>query len=149
MLRDAIWRRAPSDDDARQQLLRAAQATLDVAVTPAEWRESLSVVNPLLDRLDADRAADASEKRVQAALGQLYFQRGNALQAIHGDAEARVDLVEGIRASYTRARELFAEAGKLPPELARDLDTRLRACDAVIKKLESKKDPKVASPPRQ
>jgi tetratricopeptide (TPR) repeat protein len=149
MLRDAIWRRSPSDDDARQQLLRAAQATLDVAVTPAEWRESLSVVDPLLDRLDADRAADASEKRIQAALGQLYFQRGNALQAIHGDAEARVDLVEGIRASYTRARELFADAGKLAPELARDLDNRLRACDAVIKKLESKQAPKVASPPRK
>ncbi len=143
-LRDAIWRRDPRDEAARQLLLQAAQTTLELAVTPAEWRESLSVVDPLILRMDPDGAAQPSEAAVQVVLGHLYLLRGNALQMIHGDAEARVDLVAPIRVSYLRARDLLSEAGQLPPDRARDLDSRIRTCDAVLKKLESKKDAKPA-----
>jgi hypothetical protein len=143
-LRDAIWRRDPRDEAARQLLLQAAQTTLELAVTPAEWRESLSVVDPLILRMDPDGAAQPSEAAVQVVLGHLYLLRGNALQMIHGDAEARVDLVAPIRVSYLRARDLLSEAGQLPPDRARDLDSRIRTCDAVLKKLELKKEAKPA-----
>ncbi|MFM7074416.1 MAG: hypothetical protein ACKO38_21720 [Planctomycetota bacterium] len=134
-LRDAIWRREPHDESSLSRLLQAAQITWELAVTPAEWRESLNAVEPLLDRLDPDRVSVHESKAVQAALGQLHLMRGSALQTLNGDSEAREELVALIRDSFSRARELLANAGKLPPEKTRDIDGRIRACEAVLKKL--------------
>lgn len=137
-LRDAIWRREPQDESSLAMLLQSAQTTWELAVTPAEWRESLNSVEPLLDRLDPDRVSVHESKAVQAALGQLHLMRGSALQTLNGDLEASEELVAHIRDSFSRARELLANAGTLPPERARDIDGRIRACEAVLKKLRKK-----------
>jgi hypothetical protein len=137
-LRDALWRRDPTDDAAWRRVLLAARATLERAVTPVEWRESLGEIDPFLERIEQAQPAIPAMSATLEDQGLLYLLRGRGLQLAYGGADANASLVARIRDSYTRARELCERSGKLTAERAREIDDRIRACDAVLKKLQAK-----------
>jgi len=137
-LRDTLWRRAPDNRVAVRDVSLAARTALELAVTPAEWRDSLNMVEPLLERLDRDNSTPHAVPAAPEALGQLYLLRGRGLQLAHGTTQANTDLVTRIRDSFARARELLSASGKLTADHAREIDDRIRACDAVLRKLPAK-----------